>query len=84
MALMAKKKQGGKVRQHHQRAGKRLGLKVSGGENVIKGNILIRQRGTKVKAGKNVKVGRDHTLFAMTEGTVRFLKRQGESIVSVE
>lgn len=81
---MAKKKQGGKVRQHHQRAGKRLGLKVSGGERVKIGSILVRQRGTKIHSGKNVKVGRDHTLYSIAEGQVRFLKAHGEATVSVE
>lgn len=80
---MAKKKQGGKVRQHHQRRGKRLGLKVSGGQRVKIGNILVRQRGTKFHPGRNVKAGRDHTLYAIAEGTVHFRKKHGESVVSV-
>lgn len=80
---MAKKKQGGKVSQHHQRAGKRLGLKISGGEKVGIGSVLIRQRGTKFAAGPNVGVGRDHTLFSLIKGIVGFKKRNGRQTVNV-
>lgn len=80
---MAKKKQGGKVRQHAQRPGKRLGVKVSNGQPVAPGMVLVRQRGTKYHAGANVKVGRDHTLFAISEGAVQFKKKHGDSIVAV-
>ncbi len=80
---MAHKKQGGKVRQHAQRAGRRLGLKVSGGETVSTGAILIRQRGTKYHQGENVGLGRDHTLFALKTGKVSFGEKQGKSVVSV-
>ncbi len=80
---MAKHKQGGKARQHAQRAGKRLGVKVSDGQKVGAGSILIRQRGTKFEAGKNVKVGRDHTLFALKEGNVVFKKEHGRGVVEV-
>lgn len=80
---MSKKKQGGKVSQTHQRAGKRLGLKISGGQKVSTGSILLRQRGTKYDAGKNVGVGRDHTLFSLIKGTVLFRKKLGKQTISV-
>lgn len=80
---MAKKKAGGKVRQHAQRKGKRLGLKISGGEKVNAGMVLIRQRGTLYKPGEGVEVGRDHTLFALRGGVVNFKKRLGKSLVQV-
>ena len=70
---MAKKKASGAVRQHTTRPGKRLGLKKSGGQSVIAGNIIIRQRGTKVHAGENVGIGKDHTLFAKADGRVQFV-----------
>lgn len=81
---MSKKKAGGSVRQHKRPDGKRLGVKVSGGQKVVAGEILVRQRGTKVAAGVNVKVGRDHTLFALKTGKVAFAKRQGKSQVAVQ
>lgn len=80
---MSKKKQGGKTDQHISPAGKRLGVKVAHGEFVSAGNILVRQRGTKVHAGKGVKTGRDHTLFATEEGRVNFGKKEGKKVVSV-
>lgn len=80
---MSKKKQGGKTRQQTRQAGKRLGVKVQDGQSVIGGMILIRQRGTKFHAGDGVKVGRDHTLFATKEGTVKFGKKLGKSVVSI-
>lgn len=80
---MSKKKAGGKVRQQGNRSGKRLGLKVSGGEKVQAGNILIRQRGTSFHPGENVGVGRDHTLYATADGSVEFKKKTGSSVVSV-
>lgn len=81
---MAKKKAGGKVRQQGNRTGKRLGLKISGGERVHSGNILVRQRGTRMHAGDNVSVGRDHTLFATSAGRVAFETRSGKTLVSVK
>ena len=69
---MAHKKAGGSSRNGRDTAGKRLGVKKFGGEHVVPGNIIIRQRGTKWHAGRNVGMGRDHTLFALTEGKVRF------------
>ena len=80
---MAHKKQGGKARQHTRPAGKRLGVKVTDGQKVAPGMILTRQRGTKLKAGKNVNVGRDHTLFAISAGVVKFGQKLGRKIVSV-
>ena len=80
---MSKKKAAGKVRQQHQRPGKRLGVKVSGGEKVNAGGIIIRQRGTKVKAGANVRVGRDHTLYAGKPGTVKFKQKLGRTVVDI-
>jgi large subunit ribosomal protein L27 len=73
---MAHKKAGGSTKNGRESESKRLGLKKFGGENVIAGNILVRQRGTQYRAGDNVGVGTDHTLFALTDGTVQF-KRKG-------
>ncbi len=69
---MAHKKAGGSSRNGRDSNPKYLGVKRYGGESVISGNILVRQRGTKFHAGENVNVGRDHTLFAVADGTVRF------------
>lgn len=82
---MAKKKAGGaKARQKPRVKGKRLGLKVTGGQLVSAGQILIRQRGTRVKPGRNVGVGRDHTLFARKAGKVKFsYAEKGKKRVSV-
>ncbi|HTR18169.1 MAG TPA: 50S ribosomal protein L27 [Acetobacteraceae bacterium] len=82
---MAHKKAGGSSRNGRDTEGKRLGVKKFGGEHVIAGNIIIRQRGTRWKPGVNVGVGRDHTIFALTEGHVRFeRKAEGRVHVSVE
>ncbi|ABI62602.1 50S ribosomal protein L27 [Granulibacter bethesdensis] len=72
---MAHKKAGGSSRNGRDTEGRRLGVKKFGGESVVAGNIIVRQRGTKVQAGPNVGVGRDHTLFALTDGHVKFLRR---------
>lgn len=82
---MSHVKAGGKVAQHKQgnRKGKRLGLKKYAGEKVIVGNIILRQRGAKYKAGKGVGMGKDHTIFAMIEGVVQFGKRFGRTVASV-
>lgn len=81
---MAHKKAGGSSRNGRDSAGKRLGVKKFGGENVLAGNILVRQRGTKWHAGRNVGIGTDHTLFALTEGRVEFqTKAKGRTYVSV-
>ena len=72
---MAHKKAGGSTRNGRDSHSKRLGVKRFGGEQVLAGNILIRQRGTPVRAGANVGMGVDHTLFAKVSGTVKFSKR---------
>jgi len=69
---MAHKKAGGSSRNGRDTAGKRLGVKKYGGEHVVAGNIIVRQRGTKWHPGRNVGMGRDHTLFALVEGRVKF------------
>lgn len=82
---MAHKKAGGSTRNGRDSAGRRLGVKKFGSESVIPGNIIIRQRGTKVHPGRNVGMGRDHTLFALIEGQVKFYqKSQGRMFVAVE
>lgn len=73
---MAHKKAGGSTRNGRDSNAKRLGVKRYGGENVLAGNILVRQRGTKFHAGSNVGIGKDHTLFAITDGKVLF-REQG-------
>lgn len=72
---MAHKKAGGSSKNGRDSESKRLGVKVFGGQSVIAGNIIIRQRGTRYHAGKNVGIGRDHTLFAKADGQVRFERR---------
>ena len=74
---MAHKKAGGSSRNGRDTAGRRLGVKKFGGELVIPGNIIIRQRGTKYHPGSNVGMGKDHTIFAVTEGKVIFDKKVG-------
>ena len=81
---MAHKKSGGSSRNGRDSESKRLGVKKYGGELVIPGNIIIRQRGTKYYAGENVGMGKDHTLFALTEGRVTFAKKKlNRTFVSV-
>ena len=75
---MAHKKAGGSTRNGRDSHSKRLGVKRYGGESVLAGNILVRQRGTPVRAGANVGTGTDHTLFAKVSGTVKFQKRGAE------
>ena len=81
---MAHKKAGGSSRNGRDSAGRRLGVKKYGGEQVIPGNIIIRQRGTKWHPGENVGIGRDHTIFAVVEGKVQFSERQKKTFVSVD
>jgi large subunit ribosomal protein L27 len=82
---MAHKKAGGSTRNGRDTAGRRLGVKKFGGEAVIPGNIIIRQRGTKWHPGRNVGLGKDHTIFALTEGRVFFEKKAGgRTYVSVD
>jgi large subunit ribosomal protein L27 len=81
---VAHKKAGGSSRNGRDSAGQRLGLKIFGGENVLAGNIIARQRGTKWHPGRNVGVGKDHTLFAKINGKVEFrTKTKGRVFVSV-
>jgi len=72
---MAHKKAGGSSRNGRDSNSKRLGVKKYGGEAVIAGNILVRQRGTKIRPGNNVGCGRDYTLFALTDGKVEYFKK---------
>jgi large subunit ribosomal protein L27 len=82
---MAHKKAGGSSRNGRDSDGKRLGVKKFGGERVLAGNILVRQRGTRWHAGPNVGLGKDHTLFATAEGTVQFKATSGgKQIVSIK
>jgi large subunit ribosomal protein L27 len=82
---MAHKKAGGSTRNGRDSNPKMLGVKRYGGQAVISGNILVRQRGTKVHAGPNVGMGTDHTLFAKTDGVVKFAtKRNGRVFISVQ
>lgn len=80
---MSTHKAGGKASQHVSPAGKRLGPKVSGGQNVTEGQILVRQRGTHFRKGAGVKLGRDHTVYSVAEGVVRFSTKLGRKVVSV-
>jgi large subunit ribosomal protein L27 len=81
---MAHKKAGGSSRNGRDSGGQRLGLKTFGGEHVIAGNVIARQRGTKWHPGRNVGLGKDHTLFALIDGQVEFkAKAKGRIFVSV-
>jgi large subunit ribosomal protein L27 len=82
---MAHKKGAGSSKNGRESESKRLGVKVYGGQSAIAGNIIVRQRGTKHHPGKNVGIGRDHTLFALVDGKVVFKKGQKDrSFVSIE
>lgn len=81
---MAHKKGGGSTRNGRDSASKRLGIKKFGGEHVLSGNIIVRQRGTQHNPGRNVGLGKDHTIYALLDGTVSFKKGyKGRSFVSV-
>ena len=80
---MAHKKAGGSSRNGRDSAGRRLGIKKFGGEIVISGNIIVRQRGTKFHPGINVGLGKDHTLFATASGKISFKKTRNKTFVSV-
>ena len=81
---MAHKKAGGSSRNGRDSAGRRLGVKKFGGESVLSGNIIVRQRGTKWWPGTNVGIGRDHTIFATAEGKVKFHKGlKGRTFISI-
>ena len=82
---MAHKKGAGSSKNGRDSKSKRLGVKIFGGQNIIAGNIIVRQRGTVHKPGDNVGMGKDHTLFALIDGIVKFTKkRNNKSYVSVE
>ena len=82
---MAHKKAGGSSRNGRDSDGRRLGVKRFGGEKVLSGNIIVRQRGTKYHPGQNVGMGRDHTIFAVAEGAVKFHRGLGgRTYISVE
>jgi large subunit ribosomal protein L27 len=80
---MAHKKAGGSTKNGRESESKRLGLKKFGGESVLAGNILVRQRGTQYRAGTNVGIGTDHTLFALIDGKVQFKRKGVEQRVHV-
>ena len=81
---MAHKKAGGSSRNGRDSESKRLGVKKFGGQTVLAGNIIVRQRGTKYYPGQNVGIGKDHTLFALTDGTVAFRDgKQGRKFVHI-
>ena len=80
---MAHKKAGGSTRNGRDSQSKRLGIKKFGGENVIAGNILVRQRGTNFHPGVNVGIGSDHTLFAKSDGKVEFKPKGGRTVVNI-
>lgn len=77
---MAHKKAGGSTRNGRDSESKRLGVKKAGGQIVVPGNIIVRQRGTRYNAGSNVGVGVDHTIYATAEGIVQFRRRAGDKI----
>lgn len=80
---MAHKKGAGSTRNGRDSVSKRLGVKEYGGEYVIPGNIIVRQRGTKIHPGDNVGLGKDYTIYALIEGQVKFEKKRGRKYVSV-
>lgn len=82
-SVMAHKKGGGSTRNGRDSNAKRLGVKAYGGEYVIPGNIIIRQRGSKFHPGENVRIGRDDTLYAVAEGVVTFTASRGLKLVNV-
>ena len=81
---MAHKKGAGSTKNGRESHSKRLGVKIFGGQSITAGNIIVRQRGTVHNAGNNVGIGKDHTLFALTDGVVKFTKKKNnKSFVSV-
>ena len=80
---MAHKKAGGSTKNGRDSNAKRLGVKKFGGEVVVAGNIIVRQRGTKIRPGDNVGCGKDFTLFALTDGNIEYYKRAGRTTVRV-
>ncbi len=80
---MAHTKAGGSTRQKGNRTGKRLGVKIFGGEKIKNGNIIVRQRGSSFRAGNGVSVGKDFTLYATKDGEVKFYRRLGRKFIAV-
>lgn len=80
---MAHKKGGGATAKNRDSRGKRLGVKMYGGENASTGNIIVRQKGTKYHSGQGTMLGRDHTIFAIQNGKINFRKRYGKKLVEV-
>ncbi len=80
---MAHKKAGGSTKNGRDSESKRLGVKRFGGQSVLAGNIIVRQRGTKFHPGNNMGIGRDHTLFALSDGKVQFDVKNNKKIVSI-
>jgi len=80
---MSTHKAGGKASQHVSPEGKRLGIKISSGQGVKVGSILVRQRGQNIKAGDGVKMGRDYTLYAVKDGIAKYFNKLGKKIVSI-
>ena len=80
---MAHKKSGGAAKNGRESTSKRLGVKKYGGEQINAGSIIVRQRGTRIRPGKNVGIGKDDTLFALAPGTVKFGRRKGRKLVDV-
>lgn len=80
---MAHTKSAGSTRQNKDSISKRLGVKLFGGQKAFVGNIIIRQKGTRVHPGRGVGIGSDYTIFAMREGTINFRRRQGNLLVDV-
>lgn len=78
---MAHKKAGGSSRNGRDSAGQRLGVKIYGGQEAVAGNIIIRQRGTKFHPGKNVGLGKDHTIFALVDGAVKYTKGRNDRMM---
>jgi large subunit ribosomal protein L27 len=83
LQLFASKKGAGSTRNGRDSNAQRLGVKRFGGESVVAGNILVRQRGTRFEPGHNVGIGRDHTLFALIDGTVEFSERRNRKQINV-
>lgn len=81
---MAHVKAGGTTKGNRDSVGKRLGVKIYGGQSAKNGNILIRQRGTKIHSGDGTKMGKDYTIYAITDGMVTFYERQAKKFVAVK
>lgn len=80
---MAQKKAGGSSKNGRDSAGRRLGVKRYGGQEVLAGNIIVRQRGTEYHPGKNVGMGKDHTIYALMDGAVLFSQKHGRRVVNI-